>query len=213
MALDKKQIALSVTGIIAGLALTYILWRRSQQAQTAAAASAAAQAAAAAATQEQQSQQLDYATGNLSAAGGGSYNYGSNVTESGVSTPVASSSSATDGGVGAIVSQILGSGTGTLPTIPSNGLIPEVSVSDGTTSLSGIDTSAAQILGQAPPSTVSTTTSTGQTYGATTANTGGGDSNTTAATPTGNGGNPVAIYSPSVTSHAASNLRSASAAL
>jgi type II secretory pathway pseudopilin PulG len=185
MALDKKEIALSVVGVLAGLALTYLLWMRSQQNSANESAAAAAQAAATAATQEQEEQQYDAVSQGLSSAGSGS----GTIYES---SPAQTSSSdvtdpATSSDIGSIISQLLGSGSGTLPTIPANALIPEVSVSDGSTSLSGIDTSAAAILGYAPASTVSTTTSTGQTYGATTSPSAGttapGDVTTTGATP------------------------------
>lgn len=189
MALDKKQIALTVTGIIAGLALTYILWRRSQQADAATAANAAAQAAA----QEEQSQQLDYTEGNLATSGssGGTIYESTGTTQTSTTPPSTDDSSTND--VTTLINAILGTGTGSTSTIPANQLIPEIQVSDGTSSLSGIDTSAAEILGQAPPSTVTSTTSTGQTYGATTSPTPGSDSSqpvtATAIFSTG-GGNP-----------------------
>jgi type II secretory pathway pseudopilin PulG len=195
MALDKKQIALSVVGIVAGLALTYILWARSQQANAATAANAAAQAAATAEEQEQESQQFDGVTEGLSSSGGGGSETIYNQTAPTQTATASGTDDASD--ISSIVNQILGGAGATLPTIPANSLIPEVQVSDGTSSLSGIDTSAAAILGSAPPSTVTSTTSTGQTYGATTATSAGSDSNPPAFTggpvkvATGNGGNPV----------------------
>ena len=45
MALDKKQVALTVVGSLAGLGLTYLLWRRSEQAAASAGDNAAANAA------------------------------------------------------------------------------------------------------------------------------------------------------------------------
>lgn len=178
MALDKKQIALSVVGIVAGLALTYILWMRSQQANAATAASAAAQAAANAEEQEQESQSYDSAASGLSSAGSGGTIYEqSQPTTTGSTT--SSDDSTSD--ISSLVSAILDDANGTSSSIPSNPLIPEIQVTDGTSSLSGIDTSAAAILGTAPPSTVTSTTSTGQGYGATTSNTAGQDSNNIAA--------------------------------
>ena len=210
MALDKKQIALSVVGIVAGLALTYLLWMRSQQDSANTAAQAAATAAANAEEQEQESQQFDAASTGLSDSGSGSgiiYEQSSPAT-SGVTSPTDSSTS----DITSLVSTLLGS-AGTTASVPANQLIPEVNVSDGTSSLSGIDTSAAQILGSAPPSTVSSTTSTGQTYGATSSPVAGttmpGDSSSgiwgspaAPVTPVGGGGNPTtAIFAPAASSN------------
>lgn len=173
MPLDKKQIALSVGGILAGLSLTYILWKRSQDA-----AAASASAAATAAAQEQQSQEIDYssAASGLSSAGGG----GGIVNNYSDTAPTQTATASGDddaSDVSSIVNQILGAANGTLPSIPGNALIPEVDINDASTALTGIDTSAAEILGYAPAGTVSTTTSTGQTYGATSSPTSGGNSN------------------------------------
>ena len=191
MALDKKQIALSVVGIISGFALTYILWSRSQQANAATAANAAAQAAANAEEQAQSSQQLDYAEGNLTSGTGSS---GTIYEDSSSAPTVAASTDNSTNDITSLVSSILDDANGTTSSVPSNPLIPEVTVSDGTSSLSGIDTSAAQILGTAAPSTVSSTTSTGQTYGATTSSTAGSDSNIYT-----DGGNPVSTRLPVTT--------------
>lgn len=191
MALDKKQIALSVVGIISGFALTYILWNRSQQANAATAANAAAQAAANAEEQAQSSQQLDYAEGNLTSGTGSS---GTIYEDSSSAPTVAASTDNSTNDITSLVSSILDDANGTTSSVPSNPLIPEVTVSDGTSSLSGIDTSAAQILGTAAPSTVSSTTSTGQTYGATTSSTAGSDSNIYT-----DGGNPVSTRLPVTT--------------
>ena len=204
MALDKKQIALSVVGIVAGLALTYILWARSQQANAATAANAAAQAAATAEEQEQESQQFDGVTEGLSSAGGGGTETIYNQTAPTQTATASGTDDASD--ISSIVNQILGGAGASLPTIPANSLIPEVQVSDGTSSLSGIDTSAAAILGTAAPSTVTSTTSTGQTYGATTSSSAGGDSNSPAVspipfTPTGGGGNPTTVTAVGMPAH------------
>jgi hypothetical protein len=211
VALDKKQIALTVVGIVAGLALTYLLWMRSQQDSANAAAQAAATAAANAEEQEQESQQFDAASTGLSDSGSGSgiiYEQ-SSPTTSGVTSPTDSSTS----DITSLVSTLLGAAGTTTASVPANQLIPEVNVSDGTSSLSGIDTSAAQILGSAPPSTVSSTTSTGQTYGATSSPVAGttmpGDSSSgiwgspaAPVTPVGGGGNPsTAILTPAPTNN------------
>lgn len=194
MALDKKQIALSVVGILAGLSLTYILWHRSQQANAATAANAAAQAAANAEEQEQEGQQYDAVSAGLSSSGsGGIVN---NYTDSTSSPDTTSQGTSDESDISSIVNQILSSANGTIPSIPGNALIPEVDISDASTALTGIDTSAAEILGNAPAGTVSSTTSTGQTYGATTSNTAGSDSNPVAqpVTPiTTDGGNPSTV--------------------
>jgi type II secretory pathway pseudopilin PulG len=189
VALDKKQIALTVVGIVAGLALTYLLWIRSQQDSANAAAQAAATAAANAEEQEQESQQFDATSTDLSDAGSGSgviYEQSSPTT-----TGVTSTSDDGTSDITSLVGSLLDSAGSTSSSVPANQLIPEINVSDGTSSLSGIDTSAAQILGSAPPSTVSTTTSTGQTYGATSSPVAGttmpGDS------PVGGGGNPTSF--------------------
>ena len=196
MPLDKKQIALSVVGILAGLSLTYILWHRSQQANAATAA-AAAQAAANAATQEQEGQQFDAVSAGLSSSGGGGIV--NNYTDSTSSPDTTSQGTSDESDISSIVNQILSSANGTIPSIPGNALIPEVDISDASTALTGIDTSAAEILGNAPAGTVSSTTSTGQTYGATSSNTAGSDSNPVAQPVTAipifstGGGNPQAV--------------------
>lgn len=192
MSLDKKQIALSVGGILAGLSLTYILWKRSQDA-----AAATASANATAAAQEQQSQEIDYssAASGLSSAGGG----GSSVTNNYSDTPATQTGTASGdddaSDISSIVNQILGAANASLPTIPGNALIPEVDINDASTALTGIDTSAAEILGYAPAGTVSTTTSTGQGYGATTSPVAGGDSNTVAPVNTPAPVNATPIFS------------------
>jgi hypothetical protein len=202
MALDKKQIALTVVGIVAGLALTYLLWMRSQTDSANEAATAAANAAATAAAQEQEGQQYDSAVSGLSDSGGSGTIY--EQAQPSTSTTPGSSTGDDASDLTSLITTVLGQSGNATSSVPANSLIPEVNVSDGSTTLSGIDTSAAQILGNAAPSSVTTTTSTGQTYGATSSNTPGSDSNnpvlslngsgpgqtTTTAPPTSTGGDP-----------------------
>jgi hypothetical protein len=166
MALDKKEIALTTVGVLSGLALTYLLWKRSQAssaAQASAAATAAANAQAQAYAQAQQESQFGAAA---SFVGGGGYaqttpysSPNTTVTSSVPSTADNGTSTLTD-----IINGFLSNNSGSLPTIPANALIPEVTVNGNESSVSGIATTSQQIIGNAAAGTV---TNTGQSYSGT----------------------------------------------
>lgn len=122
MAIDKKDVALSVVGILAGLALTYLLWSVSQRnnaANAQAAATAAANAQAAALDQSQQEQTLTTQVASSDVS--------SSPTET-TAEPVTSSASSSDNTIATELDQIISDYTQnqSSPSSFSNLVIPEV---------------------------------------------------------------------------------------
>lgn len=152
MAMDKREIALTVGGTLAGLVLTYMLWKHDQS--TTAASQAAAIAASNAQQQQQAMQDAQFsaqAQYGSYAGGGQSYSVGSPY--SGTDTTATGSTGSTPN-LSSLITTILSKGQSSLSNIPANPLIPEVTVGDGSSALSGVATTASQVLGQTAPTTV-----------------------------------------------------------
>jgi len=166
--MNRKDIALTVGGIIASFALTYLIYRLQQRD---AAANAAAAAAAATDAAAQETQENDY-LGSYESGGGN----GTGLVDTYSADTAASTTSTTPTQSNDLISQVLSAftaqqGSNTDTTTPASLLIPTVQVGvDPVTDPSTVDTSV-----PTPPS----------------------PSNSTVAPVGGSGGNTVQSFDPS----------------
>ena len=157
MSMNKKDIALTVGGVLATMVLAYLLYRHQQTAAAQAALDAAANDAQAQADQYQQEQYLSQLPSTNSYGGTSTLATSNEGTADTTASNGTSPDAATETLLSSIIAAFAGSiNTGTPGSTSNASLIPTID-SGGGTSLVSVPTTAQQVLDNLDPATVAVT--------------------------------------------------------